>query len=141
MSKSLRLSTVLGIFQARMLVPQLVKNLPTMWETWVRSWVGKIPWRRERLPTPVLWPGESPWTEGPGSLQPMGSQRSRHDWTTKHSTERTEAYSWLFTCNHDFFPLNLIFRDNLNSYSSEKYIPFIMSFCTNTFCFLQWALI
>ena len=25
-----------------------------MWETWVWSWVGKIPWRRERLPTPVL---------------------------------------------------------------------------------------
>ena len=31
------------------LVAQLVKNLPAMWETWV--W--KIPWRRERLPTPV----------------------------------------------------------------------------------------
>ena len=44
------------------LVAQLVKNPPAMWETWV----GKIPWRRERLPTPVLWPGEfhglySPW--------------------------------------------------------------------------------
>ena len=29
-------------------------------------WVGKIPWRRESLPTPVSWPGEfhglySPW--------------------------------------------------------------------------------
>ena len=29
-------------------------------------WVGKIPWRRERLPPPVFWPGEfhglySPW--------------------------------------------------------------------------------
>ena len=29
-------------------------------------WVGKIPWRRERLPTPVFWPGEfhelyNPW--------------------------------------------------------------------------------
>ena len=29
-------------------------------------WVGKIPWRRERLPTSVFWPGElhglySPW--------------------------------------------------------------------------------
>ena len=30
-------------------------------------WVGKIPWRRERLHTPVFWPGEfhglyiSPW--------------------------------------------------------------------------------
>ena len=22
------------------------------------SWVGKIPWKRERLPTPVFWPGE-----------------------------------------------------------------------------------
>ena len=21
-------------------------------------WVGKIPWRRERLPTAVFWPGE-----------------------------------------------------------------------------------
>ena len=44
------------------LIPQLVKNLPAMRETWV----GKIPWRTERLPTPVFWPGEfhelySPW--------------------------------------------------------------------------------
>ena len=22
------------------------------------SWIGKIPWRRERLPTPLFWPGE-----------------------------------------------------------------------------------
>ena len=41
---------------------QLVKNLPVIWETWV----GKIPWRREQLLTPVFWPGEfhglySPW--------------------------------------------------------------------------------
>ena len=44
------------------LMAQLVKNPPAMWETWV----GKIPWRRERLPTPVFWLGEfhglySPW--------------------------------------------------------------------------------
>ena len=36
------------------LVAQLVKNLLIMWETWVR----KILWRRERLPTPVFLPGE-----------------------------------------------------------------------------------
>ena len=36
------------------LVAQLGKNLPTMRETWV----GKIRWRRERLPTPVFCPGE-----------------------------------------------------------------------------------
>ena len=41
---------------------QLVKNSPAMQEIWA----GKIPWRMERLPTPVFWPGEShglysPW--------------------------------------------------------------------------------
>ena len=40
------------------LVAQLIKNLPAMRETWVQSQVGLIPWRRERLPTPVFWPGE-----------------------------------------------------------------------------------
>jgi len=35
-------------------IAQLVKNPPAMWETWV----GKIPWRRDRLPTPVFWPRE-----------------------------------------------------------------------------------
>ena len=26
------------------------------------AWLGKIPWRRERLPILILWPGEfSPW--------------------------------------------------------------------------------
>ena len=40
------------------LVAQTVNNLPTMWETWVRSLVGKIPWRRVWQPTPVFLPGE-----------------------------------------------------------------------------------
>ena len=44
---------ILGSF-----VAQLVKNPPAMWEIWVRSLVGKIPWRRKRLPTPAFWPGE-----------------------------------------------------------------------------------
>ena len=42
-------------------VVQLVKNLPAMQETWV----GMIPWRRERLPTPVFWPGEFHGLYGP----------------------------------------------------------------------------
>ena len=40
------------------LVAQMVKNLPAMQETWVHPWIGKIPWRREQIPTPVFWPGE-----------------------------------------------------------------------------------
>ena len=39
-------------------VAQLVKNLPAMGRPGFDPWVGKIPWRRERLPTPVFWPGE-----------------------------------------------------------------------------------
>ena len=45
---------------------QLVKNPPAMQETWFDSWVRKIHWRREKLPTPVFWPAElyglyNPW--------------------------------------------------------------------------------
>ena len=40
------------------LVAQLVKDPPAMLETFVQSLVGKIPWRRERLPTLVFWPRE-----------------------------------------------------------------------------------
>ena len=88
------------------------------------SWVGKIPWRRDRLSTPVFFgfPGGSdseesicneqdlgsilgwedpleegmathssilawriPWTEEPGRLHSMGSQRVGHNWATKHT--------------------------------------------------------
>ena len=51
-------------------------------------WVGKIPWRRKWQPISiylVFLPGESPWTEEPGGLQSMGSQRIRHDWVTQHT--------------------------------------------------------
>ena len=61
------------------LVAQIVKNPPGMWETWVWSLVGKIPWRRAWQPTPVFLPGESLQTEKPGRLQSMGSQRVGHD--------------------------------------------------------------
>ena len=36
------------------LVAQLIKNTPAMQENRFNSWVGKIPWRRDRLPTPVF---------------------------------------------------------------------------------------
>ena len=58
------------------LVAQMVKNPPAMWETGLDPWVGKIPWRREWLPTAVFLPRESPWTEDPGGLQSMGVAKS-----------------------------------------------------------------
>ena len=41
------------------LVAQLVKKTPPWGRLGFNSWVGKIPWGRERQPTPVFWPGES----------------------------------------------------------------------------------
>ena len=49
------------------------------------SGVRKVPWRRDRLPTPIILPGESLWTEEPSGLQSMGSQRVRHNRVTKHT--------------------------------------------------------
>ena len=39
-------------------VAQLVKNLPTMWETWVLSLGWEDPLEKGKVPTPVTWPGE-----------------------------------------------------------------------------------
>ena len=49
------------------LVAQLVRIHLQCGRPGFYPWVGKIPWRRERLPTPVFWPGEfhglySPWS-------------------------------------------------------------------------------
>ena len=55
----------------------MVKNLSR--KPGFESWVGKIPWRREWLPTPVFCL-EISWTEEPGGLQFMGSQRVCHSW-------------------------------------------------------------
>ena len=44
-------------------------------------WVEKIPGKRKWQPTLVFLPGKSdvPWTEEPGRLQFMGSQRVGHN--------------------------------------------------------------
>ena len=51
MGCSLPASYTHGISQARIL--ERVNRRP-----WFDPWVGKIPWRREWLPTSVFWPGE-----------------------------------------------------------------------------------
>ena len=52
-------------------------NLPAIQETQFSSWVGKIPWRREWLPTPVFFAWRIPWTEEPGRLQCMRVAKSQ----------------------------------------------------------------
>ena len=54
------------------LVTQMVKNLPAMWETWVRSLGWEDPLDEGMaVPSSILgW--RIPWTEEPGGLQSMG---------------------------------------------------------------------
>ena len=61
------------------LVAQMVKNLPAMWETWVRSLGWEDPLEEVMENHSIFLPGESPWTEEPGGLQSMGLQRVGHD--------------------------------------------------------------
>ena len=56
------------------LIAQLVKNPSAMQETPFDSWVGKIHWRRDRLPTPVFlgFPGGSAGKESVHSAGDLG---------------------------------------------------------------------
>ena len=61
------------------LVAQMVKNLPAMQETWVRSSGWEDPLEKWMATHSSILAWEIPWTEEPGELQSMGSQRVGHD--------------------------------------------------------------
>ena len=68
-----------GYFYWASLLAQMIKNLPAMYKTWVQSLGWEDPLEEAGQPTLVFLPGESLWTEEPGGLQSMGSQRVGHD--------------------------------------------------------------
>ena len=61
------------------LMAQMVKNLPTLREAWVRSlgWDDPLEKRMATHSSILAW--RIPWTEEPGGLQSMGSQRVGHN--------------------------------------------------------------
>ena len=77
------------------LVAQTVKNLPVMQETWVRSldWEDCLEKGITTHSSVLAW--RIPWTEEPGGLQSLGSQRVGHDWVTHTFTLMTYFKSWL----------------------------------------------
>ena len=58
---------------------QTVKRLPTMRETWVQSLGREYLLEKEMAPHSSILAWKIPWTEEPGRLQSMGSQRVGHD--------------------------------------------------------------
>ena len=72
--------TILKSYLGVTLVAQRVKNLHTMQETgiWSLVWEDPLEKRIANHHTILAW--KIPWTEEPGELQPMGTQRGRHNW-------------------------------------------------------------
>ena len=58
---------------------QLVKNLSAMQETWVQSLSQEDPLEKGMATHSSILAWSIPWTEEPGRLQSIGSQRVGHD--------------------------------------------------------------
>ena len=63
----------------RALEAPMVKSLPEMLETQVQLLGREDPPEQEMATHSSILAWEIPWTEEPGGLQSMGSQRIRHD--------------------------------------------------------------
>ena len=57
----------------------MVKNLPTMQETWVQSLGREDPLEKGMATHSSILAWRIPWTEEPGGLQSMALQRVGHD--------------------------------------------------------------
>ena len=82
------------------LVAQMVKCLPTMRETWVQS-LGQEDLLEKEMATHcriLAW--KIPWTEDPGRLQSMGSQRVGHNFVYN------PLYSFVYYPLQIFFPFH-----------------------------------
>ena len=76
------------------LVAQTVKNLPAMQKTWVRSSDQEDPLEKGVAIHSCVLAWEIPWTEEPGGLQSMGSQRIGLGWATNSLTLTLPSLVW-----------------------------------------------
>ena len=60
-------------------IAQMVKSLPAMQETWVRSLGWEDPVEEDMTTHSSIPARRIPWTEEPGRIQSTGSQRVRHN--------------------------------------------------------------
>ena len=67
------------IFTQASLVAQIVKKPLAMWETWVQSLGWENPLEEGMAAHSSILAWRIPWTEEPGELQSMRSQRVGHD--------------------------------------------------------------
>jgi len=115
----------------------MVKGLSTTWETWVPSLSWEDPLEKETAIhcSTIAW--KTPWTEEPGRLQSMGSQRVGHDWATSLYFPLTMVlpssnmsfikwndylYTYLIVLRHCIqgFPVKILVYDWMNIYQLQS---------------------
>ena len=79
------------------LVVQMVENLTAMWETWVQSLDWEDPLEKGMATHSSILAWKILWTEEPGRLWSMGSQRVGHNWATNTYLlyVHTHSYSYI----------------------------------------------
>ena len=92
------LRPVLALVKAS-LMAQTVKRLPAMQETRAQSLGREDPLEKEMETHSSTLAWKIPWTEEPGGLESMGSQRVRHDWVTSltlfwSKAHKSEHWEW-----------------------------------------------
>ena len=110
------------------LVAQMVKRLPAMRVTWIRSLAREDPLEKEMATHSSTLARNIPWAEEPWRLQSMGSQRIEHNWVTSlHFFKEIQCQmNWhrLFESVSEHFWFSYIFP---SSYASPSQIHFILA--------------
>ena len=73
----------------------VVKNLPVKQEKRIQSLCQEDTLQREMVTHSSILTNKIPWTEQPGELQPMGSQRVRHSLVNYSSSSNYYGYTTL----------------------------------------------
>ena len=81
------------------LVVQMVKNLPTMQETWIQSLDGDYTWRRAQQPTPIFLPGEFHRQRGLVGYSAWGHKESDTHFFIGKSPDRKAIKVKIEICN------------------------------------------
>ena len=99
----------------------LVKNLPAIQKTWVHSLGQEDPLEKEMATHSGFLAWEIPWTEEPGGLQSMGSQRVGHNSATKTILC---IHTHTYKCTNHTYILMICFTDLILTFcnSYEYYI-------------------
>ena len=86
---------------------------------WVQSLGWEDPLEEERATHSSIFAWKIPWTEEPGGLQSMGSQRVKHNW----AAERTAHSKHLLITDTTFLAMKQIHMDHMKVLECLSRVP------------------